>query len=643
MRSHAIAKHKVKDSNLAEYTRRCQLLSQSGLRISSKLKVLKLLGRHACSPSHVKSAIKVLRGHMVHIGRLRLTQPKRPSRMRLPPKQPKITAPQDSGRRRTTARLRDAGFIHDFTSLTVSKLASVFGKVHPQARSPKAVAATQMVERYLKWAEGMGWSATNAILSSELPIEFFKQLGQILQPNSLRNHASSVIELLNLGQTESVLSPFFPPSKRKALRSAKKIWASLKNSAEKEARRVQRLKTRQLAFKNAPLYAICVYLEEIWKNDKFADNCSLLKCRFQMGRMLSQEDSEKFRENLCVLSLYLGLHGQRKSTAFRILPEELAQAQEMEGRFIISAKHHKTFASSGPALVALKYHQLQAFQLFADARAAISEPDTPIISSLSGKEPSDVFTPINKYLEDRHGINLKITFNWLRRTVESNKDTICQDIGQAERYRASAEMISGYLVHGSEAVQHHYDFQTARKVIMKSAEVDNVLAQLIAIELLQIQPSSFLPVFHAGTWKVQVTSGYVPLVTWAKMTWDLLIASIILATCSSTFFLESYPSFSLLFSDHFPAIRELSEAIWIKWTFPDVTFTQLSTRAYETIQMAWREQHRNQLVSYLADRLRYEDREITKTDIQTAVKYLQDVWKSDTCNLVEMVYNNLVK
>lgn len=498
MRSHATAKHKIKDSGLLEYTRRCQLLSQSGLRISSKLKVLQLLGRNACSASHVRSAIKVLKGHMVHIGRFRHIQPKRPSTMRLSAKQPAMTAPQDNGRRVTTSKLRTAGFIHDFTTVTLSQLASEFGKAHPRAGTPKAIAATQMVERYIKWAEGKGLSASNAILSRELPIEFFKQLGEILQPNSLRNHAVSAIELLNIGPLTQGLAAYFSPFKRGAVKSAKKIWTNLKKSVEKEARRVQRVKVRQLAFKNAPLQAICEYLESSWKNDTVAENCRILKMKFEQGRMLSYEDSKRFRENLCILSLYMALHGQRQSTAFRLRPAEVLHADQLEGRAIISAHSHKTFSSSGPALIALKGHQLQAFQLFVDARAAISQQDTPVISSISGKKPSDVFQPLCHYLVNVHGINKKITFNWLRKTVETNKDLVLDHTENSDRYREATSMISGYLLHGPNAVQNHYDFQTARKVVMKSREVDSVMSQLIAIEQLQTDSCTILPTFHTG-------------------------------------------------------------------------------------------------------------------------------------------------
>lgn len=94
-------------------------------------------------------------------------------------------------------------------------------------------------------------------------------------------------------------------------------------------------------------------------------------------------------------------------------------------------------------------------------------------------------------------------------------------------------------------------------------------------------------------------------------------------------------------ADHFPSLQEISDAIWTQWTYPDVPFTQLSRRTYEVIQVPWRERHRDQLVAYLAEMLTSEDR-VSKIEIQDAVKILQDVWKSDSCDLIELVYNKIV-
>lgn len=498
MRSHAIAKHRVKESALFEFTRRCQLLSQSGMRYTSKLKILKLLGRNAASPSHLRTAVRVLKGHMVFVNGNRGIRPKWSSTMKPPVRKPTIIAPEDRGRRVTAARLRASGFVHDFTSIKFSELATAYSTAHPQAGGPKALAETQMIERYLRWAEGRGRCAGRAIVSTDLPPEYFKQLGGILQPASMKNHAVSIIKLLQLGPTEPTLAPFFPRSQRRAVKSAKKVWGSLKKAVESEARRLQRLKMRKIQFKNVPLHEVCLYLEDMWKTGKFSENCKMLKSRFELGKMLSLQDCERFRENLCVLSLYMALHGQRKSTAFRMLPGELMEPLQLEGRYIISVTHHKTYASSGPALIALKKHQMRAMEMFADARKSISGPDTPILSSLTGKEPSNVFSPLNKHLVEAHGLSKPITFNSFRKTVETNRDLVSQGPEQQGRYRLSSDLISGYLLHGANAVVNHYDFQTARKVVMKASEVEDVMSQLIAMSFVQSDSSNMLPASHSG-------------------------------------------------------------------------------------------------------------------------------------------------
>lgn len=457
---------------MQQYVRRCLDLSKSSWRLTTKSRVLRLMGPYAQRKKLYLMVKSVLKGHLVAV-RKRTENIKPWLQNESEAKSEDVSNDFRTNRSRVRQNLSEHGFIVNFSEEKLCNVAIIYDEL----RGTSDPAGPRLLHRVLSWAKGRGHTEVGAFYSTNLAVEFQNEARAILKPNSIRNHAQSMFNFIGLALTSPKLKAIFPLSKRFRLKKARDEWQKIKNLNEREGRRQQRRKMKCSEFKPVPIFHVCQFLKEARESGKID------QCFNQLEGSLLLDTEDFLRQNepycfiLCVLSVYICLTGQRLCAALNLTLNEVFDAVTTEGVVILKIKTHKTSKSMGPARIALKYHQYEDLLRFSMLRREMKTGQDTVLVSLTGKKPSSLMKPLELYLRKNNLSDPKITFNWFRSTIET-----CLHLSDLQS-EATSNCIPAQLGHGVQVAKLHYRFQSDSATVSDSRRVENVLAQLVVIEL----------------------------------------------------------------------------------------------------------------------------------------------------------------
>lgn len=475
-----------RSKEMESYMRKCSLHNARGVRSTTVDTLTKLLGKYANSPSHRKIAEDVLKHHAIFIKNSVQDEEnqstissssdeercQRAQKYAFDGEAQARSVPKGEGRQRQRrAHISECGLVSNFDTLCVT--ARVFTEAeikHGQRTEASIRAIAQMAHRYLVWAkETANLSELQALLCSESPIEFARVLRGVFQPYTVKNHANSMCTVLDtiLWNVHVRRSLGLQNSMKSALKSAKDVWERVKSASERRARMKQREHTRSGLFLNAPILLI---LEFLMENAPKCEN-------YFAGLKTNLNDAQAMKLTRCVCACYMALHGQRLCAALNLKKTELQNASLSCGRYIIRIKRHKTSKFHGTANVALRIHQYNLMQRMAKQLSSGRDAVFPI--NQSGRASKELFAPLADYIRKKCNENLPITFNLIRKTVETNA-FLCQ--GDQQHVRSK---ISSYLCHGKKVTDLHYSFKTDQRVLAESHSVEEVISALATLDLVR--------------------------------------------------------------------------------------------------------------------------------------------------------------
>lgn len=499
MLSHATAKHGLRSGPLKnEFRRKCTLMNRSGDRFVSKASVLRLMGTKAASQSHRKCVKRVLRGLLYHIGfpARGIDSRRHPTFVVVPDATPSAPGPYEakSGRAATTRRLRDANLVERFEPEKLDSIALAFVREHPNGATPFVYQKACKVDRFIKFGLKAGYSPRQSFESPDLARDFVATLQKTLQPYSVRNHADASLDFLQLTSALPTLKLTFPPHRRQRIAAALKEWKILRKKLDRDSRRLQSLRVKQLGFTGAPILDICRYLNDYTAMALDRDFV-LVEERVERKARFTASDTQAYKRLICYLCTVIALHGQRKGATFSLTAGEIFAATAFEGAYIVSIAKHKTDYVSGPVYLAVKRHQYTALQRMARVRIALGGgPNAPVIAGLSGREPTDPFSPLETALEEKAKVPIAVTFNLIRKTAESSKGLLENAGNSAAK---AADPVSSYLAHGDGVVRLHYNFRTTQQILAEARALDRVHARCVLLSM-GARRELPLPTVHHG-------------------------------------------------------------------------------------------------------------------------------------------------
>lgn len=486
--SHGQRAHQVAGKSLLRFLEACKQLSSSGLRTTSKSKVLKLMG--ACSTSRtVFSAVKnVLRGHLIDVDDqptldLKPSVVTRMDRISLTDRANKAsseTRPSQChpfishGRGQTSALLKQRGLVHSFVGVELCDLSKVFLELGKGSTSDKTLSARH-IHRFIDFGlnEQADLSEEQVLCSDVLARRFEVQVQDVFMPNTMKNHASSILDLINLCFARKELQEAFPPHKRQSLNQAKEVWMAMKRRADRLAAKVQKRKILSAPVTEAPLNYALMYLEQT-RGSGTLDDCLTSA---ESGNATNSQQATI----ICCLAIFLGLHGQRRCAAENLTLQELETAQRCHGLYLVTIERHKTDKEQGGSTMALFEHQFLAMLRYGRARARASTEETVfVLRTLRGKLLSNPFDPLTKFVRARTQFKDGIHFNTFRQTIETNKKFAGVTISGKQ-----CDAIHSYLGHSKTVSKKNYEFRTPSVICSDASEVNNTLFQVTAYQIVE--------------------------------------------------------------------------------------------------------------------------------------------------------------
>jgi len=452
--------------------------------------VSKLMGAYARSRATYEIVRRVLEGHLIEVpddpGQARSRPPLTRATKRVTFGTARNTQesvrssdlhPYSShGRGRTSSLLREKGIVHSFVNVELCTISQIFLKLARPADGEKQLCA-QHIHRFIQFGRSQEpeLSEEQVVCSDILPRRFENEVKDALMPNSLKNHASSMIDLINLCFTAKELQPAFPPTIRSALNKAKEQWYSIKRNAEKLARRVQRRNIVSYAPPELQVYLALSYLHTIRSSG-------------DMEKMLAAAedrtlDPQKEATLMCCLAIFLALHGQRRCAAENLRLSELLAAQRHHGRYCVTIGRHKTDLTQGGAVLALAELHFEALLRYAQARAKWTD-DGLVLRTLDGRYISNIFQPLQDYMRARIVRNQPIRFNDFRKCIETNKKFAGEALTDKQ-----CDSIHVYLSHSRTVTKQFYEYRTPAIVCQDAREVENTLFQTAVYQLIESDSS----------------------------------------------------------------------------------------------------------------------------------------------------------
>jgi hypothetical protein len=335
-------------------------------------------------------------------------------------------------------------------------------------RSPQGTLSTaKMVHRYVHWSQMRKpfLSEANSLLSTELPMDFMHEMSAIFRPNTLKNHAGAMIAFLDQAQYQREIKELFgcSPSVRPKLAAVREVWTRLKQRHEREARQVQRETVRAGQLRNVPVKLMYDFLIA---NSALSDlHTALLP-------------SERSTAD-CVVATLLALHGQRLCAAINLTAGEVLDASQVNGNSkVIRIKDHKTRRSHGPAAICLREREYRVFHGLARQRASLAGRSAPLLTAPPGKGCQALFAPVNEYITRELPDWQGLTFNLVRKTIESNVH-LAPFSGQ----QAAGTQVNAYLLHGKAVTALYYAFRSDTQVAAEALAVQSILAALVVLDL----------------------------------------------------------------------------------------------------------------------------------------------------------------
>ena len=476
MRTHAASLHGIAhgSAQMNKFLRECRQLSKAGIRKTSRARILKLMGRYAASRSHYLVARKVLQGHLFMTKAFSNDDPKggKPSK---PVSRPRHTTPPPTSTpvaRQRRSVIKDTGILPEISEEMLCQPARVFKEVElaRAKRSPQGTLATaKMVHRYVNWSQRRQPFQSDAVilLSTELPMDFMHEMSAIFRPNTLKNHAGAMIAFLDQAQYQREIKKLFgsSPSVRQKLAAVREVWTRLKQRHEREARHVQREAVRGGQLRNAPVKLMCDFLIA---NSALSDlHTELLP-------------SERSTAD-CVVATVLALHGQRLCAALNLTAGEVLDAAPVHGNSrIIRVQDHKTRRSHGPAAICLREREYRLFRSLARQRATLAGRSAPLLTAPAGKGCQTLFSPLNEYITRELPDWQGLTFNLVRKTIESNVH-----LAPCSSRHVAGTQVNAYLLHGKEVTALYYAYRSDTQVAAEALAVQSILTALVVLDLVR--------------------------------------------------------------------------------------------------------------------------------------------------------------
>lgn len=465
---------------MARFDLRSRLLVKHGVRLTSKRKVLSLMGRFATSRTHLTVAYSVLRGHLIFTappfraeGEICKVTPAPDLHPVLPVQRDRlVSAP---GSRQTRTVLTSLGISPETSEASLGEAASLFlerdSLVHDKSRAT-SLAKAKLIQRYLDYCKNVLKSRKDEVsilLSEKLPLDFMQSLNAVFRPNTRRNHAGAMVSLFECALYDPTLRDFLgsSPFLKTKIAAVKDVWAQMKRKDAKEARVEQRLKIRSEGFRDAPVMEMVNFLRD------FSRKVEVISNDWDRHVTIFPEELSIMQ---CYVATVLSLHGQRLCAALELTTGEVLSASEVLGRFVIRIKKHKTARFHGPATVclrALHYHVLKKLAEFRSHRG-----ETKLLHAAPGKASRSLFAPLDAYIRMNYSSFPGTTFNLVRRTLESNAHLAVA--GGTDRARAD---INQYLNHGRGVSELYYRYRTDDHVASEAEVVESVLSQLLSLDM----------------------------------------------------------------------------------------------------------------------------------------------------------------
>lgn len=332
-----------------------------------------------------------------------------------------------------------------------------------------------MLHRYLDWVRNSYLTDSDAqiLLNHEWAEDFISVLKKTYKAYTVKNHAASVascLELLLTDQTFRVELGLSYPSKPK-IQEAKNVWITLKRNNEKDARAMQRAKIRSGTYRDVPVSTIFDFLlanhskvDAIIEN---WDNHVLVSLPHDLGLVKA----------FC--SVILALHGQRLCAALNLTSKAVTEPARSSGLFIIRIQDHKSKRAHGPAAVALRPEHYAVFHGLARYRIAEEGPYAKLLTAPGNKAGQSLLAPVEAHLCARHPGWSGITFNLLRKSIETNAF-----LANSSDFDP-AKAVSSYLLHTKGVTDLHYAYRSDARIVAESHTVQDVLAQLLVMDLVR--------------------------------------------------------------------------------------------------------------------------------------------------------------
>lgn len=484
LRAHASAKHGLQDETpeMFEFVNQCKQLSGAGWRVTDRSRIMNVLGNAAVTNTQFDAIVQVLEAHLVRVADVP------PITLNEPSPAETTTPPRRSTPRKDTARgLEQRGLVTRFSEAQFCQLARLYQLLQADktdVSEAQTYASARFLHRYVTWCltqpecEG---DERRAITKSELAPRFIQHLRGVMSPYSVRNHAFAIRGFIELALAKPNEATQFQGRMRTSLRDAAHVWDALKSDTNKAARRVQNVKIRSGDVQGVPLYEICLFLNELRNNGSITEYLDQLE-RAPQGKGIPPGLVHAYCTILCVLACSLLFQGTRLSAAQGLTRAEvLSQSKQVMGSHIVRIASHKTARYGGPQPVCLQFVHFDLFRKFLHCKDRLGIDVAAALSTHRGTVPSAeyLFAPLNKFLSLRLGVPIKIIFNNLRKQVESSVHMI----GGSERRREVEAGISVYLAHSRDVTLRHYRFLTDSYVIEQSLRLNDILAQIVAMDM----------------------------------------------------------------------------------------------------------------------------------------------------------------
>lgn len=472
-----------------QFVSSARALSCAGWRATHRARIAAALGKTMVPDDQFDVIVRVLESHLI---RVTDTNPGAPGRKAL-----KADSPTRTPRKNVTEGLEKAGFTTSFSEGSLCELARLYQTLQSDRTDisqAQVYANARFLHRFVKWGVKQPESdgeERRVIARPELATRFIKHLQGVISPYSVRNHAFAIRGFIDLLLTKPEADTRFAARTKPILREAQNVWGAIKNETNRAARRIQNAKIRSGSLESFPLYEICLFLRELRLGGTLTRYLAQLS-NAKRDTGLPADLVVPYTTVMCVLACAMLFQGSRLSAVLGLTNAELIeQRKEVQGQFIVRIACHKTSRYSGPQPIVLHFVHYELFRQFCAAKKRLGLDTARIFTTHRDSTPNAeyLFGPLNKFLSLRLDTPTKITFNAMRKRIESSVFLLGDG-----NFRTAAEAgVSSYLAHSRDVNHRHYRFMTDDYVLEQSARVNEVLVQLVALDTVLDVNLAILP------------------------------------------------------------------------------------------------------------------------------------------------------